>query len=94
MLGSIIKLFKSRYYDRNLESRKIFDDEKCLKDVKNSGVKIKFNFADNIEKIFSSNEYVLAYFPAGRKANILMAKGVENVQLLNSYRKRAVKAPC
>lgn len=51
--------------------------------VMNNGVHIVFNTV-NWES-FTDGSFMLAYFPAGRKANILMAKGVENIKLSNSY---------
>ena len=52
--------------------------------VINNGVHITFNTVMNW-KSFADGSFILAYFPAGRKANILMAKGVENVILDTSY---------
>ena len=49
--------------------------------VMNNGVHIVFNTV-NWES-FTDGSFMLAYFPAGRKANILMAKGVENIKLSN-----------
>ena len=49
----------------------------------NDGISINFNSID--WKRLSNGNFVLAYFPASRKANILMAKGVENVQFSNTY---------
>lgn len=61
------------------------NSEKYLRDVANNGVKIDFNFVEDLEKIFSVGEYILAYFPANRKANISLANGVENVKLDDNY---------
>ena len=52
--------------------------------VIDNGVHITFNTVMDW-KSFVDGSFILAYFPAGRKANILMAKGVENVTLANSY---------
>ena len=52
--------------------------------VINNGVHITFNTVMDW-KSFVDGSFILAYFPAGRKANILMAKGVESVTLANSY---------
>ena len=49
----------------------------------NDGISINFNSID--WKRLSNGNFVLAYFPSSRKANILMAKGVENVQFSNTY---------
>ena len=65
--------------------REIFDGEKFLREVANSGVKIKFNSNSELEKKFSDGEFVMAYFPAGRKAEISPAKGVEDVKLPTFY---------
>lgn len=65
--------------------REIFDGEKFLRELANSGVKIKFNSNSELEKKFSDGEFVMAYFPAGRKAEISPAKGVEDVKLPTFY---------
>ena len=48
-------------------------------------VKIDFNSNKDLEQIFSIGDFILAYFPANRKANISLAKGVEDVQFENNY---------
>ncbi len=65
--------------------REIFDGKKFLRELANSGVKIKFNSNSELEKKFSDGEFVMAYFPAGRKAEISPAKGVEDVKLPTFY---------
>ena len=49
----------------------------------NDGIHINFNSID--WHCLSNGDFVLAYFPASRKANILMAKGVENVKLSTAF---------
>ena len=51
--------------------------------VINGDVYLSFNSVD--WNSFVDGDFILAYFPAGRKVNVLMAKGVENVKLSNSY---------
>ena len=51
--------------------------------VMNGDVHIAFNSVD--WNSFVDGNFILAYFPAGRKANVLMATGVENVKLSNNY---------
>ena len=72
----------------NLEnnSEQTSDNEDFLllmSDVMNKGIHIVFS-AVNWHN-FCDGNFILAYFPAGRKANILMAEGVENVILSNNY---------
>ena len=55
--------------DKVPDLKKVFDSEKYLRDVTNNGVKIDFNSVEDLEKLFSVDEYILAYFPANRKAN-------------------------
>lgn len=50
-----------------------------------SGVEIFFSDEENLDKIFAEGKLITAYFPAGRKSNITMAHGVEDVKLLNNY---------
>ena len=50
-----------------------------------SGVEIFFSNEENLDKIFAEGKLITAYFPAGRKSNITMAHGVEDVKLLNNY---------
>ncbi|MBO4400410.1 MAG: AAA family ATPase [Selenomonadaceae bacterium] len=46
-----------------------------------SGVDITFNNEDNLDSIFARKEFITAYFPADRKANITLAHGVEDIKL-------------
>lgn len=67
-------------------ARKSLNREKYLREIANNGVKIDFNFADDyLEKIFAEGNFILAYFPANRKINILMAKGVEDIKFQKNY---------
>lgn len=50
-----------------------------------SGVEIFFNNEENLDQIFAEGKLITAYFQAGRKSNIIMAHGVEDVKLLNNY---------
>lgn len=62
-------------------------DKKFLDLVKQytSGVDVVFNFDDNLDELFKNGNFIMSYFPAHRKANIVMAKGVEDVKLFTNY---------
>ena len=85
LLETLSDCLKAAVIDKIPNPRKVFDSEKFLREVANNGVKIDFNFADDLEKIFYEGNFILAYFPANRKINILMAKGVENVKFQENY---------
>lgn len=50
-----------------------------------NGIIVNFNDEENLDEIFFGGNFITAYFPAGRKSNITMARGVEDVKLLNNY---------
>lgn len=50
-----------------------------------SGVNIIFNFDSDLDQAFSQGKFITAYFPAHRKSNVSMAKGVEDLKFLNNY---------
>ena len=50
-----------------------------------SGVDISFNSEEDLDKIFAHGEFVTAYFPADRKSNISLVRGVEDVNLGAPY---------
>lgn len=85
LLETLTDCLRAAVMDKIPNLRKVFDSEKYLRDVANNGVKIDFNSVEGLEKIFSVGEYILAYFPANRKANISLANGVENVKLDDNY---------
>lgn len=85
LLETLTDCLRAAVMDKVPNLRKVFDSEKYLRDVANNGVKIDFNSVEDLEKIFSVGEYILAYFPANRKANISLANGVENVKLDDNY---------
>ena len=49
------------------------------------GVKIDFNFENDLKRKFDSGEFITAYFPANRRLNIILANGVENIKLDKNY---------
>ena len=49
------------------------------------GVGVTFNFNDDLDNLFARGEFITAYFPAYRKANIKLASGVENIMLASNY---------
>ena len=69
-------------------------DKKFLDLVKQytSGVDVVFNFDDNLDELFKNGNFIMSYFPAHRKANIVMAKGVEDVKLSTNYELNADSA--
>lgn len=85
LLENLSDCLKAAVMNKVPNLRKVFDSEKFLREVANNGVKIDFNFADDLEKIFDEGNFILAYFPANRKTNILMAKGVEDVKFQKNY---------
>lgn len=85
LLETLTDCLRAAVMDKIPNLRKVFDSEKYLRDVANNGVKIDFNSVEDLEKIFSVGEYILAYFPANRKAKISLANGVENVKLDDNY---------
>lgn len=70
---------------KNPNPREIFDSEKFINDVAKSGLQIVFNTTQNIEQDFISGKFILAYFPAGRKADVILPKGVEDIKFKNFY---------
>ena len=85
LLENLSNCLKAAVMNKVPNPGKIFGNEKFLREVANNGVKIDFNFVEDLEKIFSVGEYILAYFPANRKANISLANGVENIKLNDNY---------
>ena len=84
-LEVLTECLRATTINKQINHRKIFDTNKYLIEVEKNGVKIVFNSVEGLEESFSSGGFVLAHFPASRKINILMAKGVENVQLSTAY---------
>ena len=85
LLEALSECLRASVMDKRTNPRQIFDNKKYLRDVANNGVKIDFNSNKDLEQIFSIGDFILAYFPANRKANISLAKGVEDVQFENNY---------
>ena len=53
LLETLSDCLKAAVMDKIPNPRKIFDSEKFLREVANNGVKIDFNFAEELGKIFS-----------------------------------------
>lgn len=85
LLKVLSKCLRAITIDLNPDSKKIFDSKKYLSEVKNGGVSINFNFDRDLKASFDDGEFIMAYFPADRKANIIMAKGVEDVRFAVNY---------
>ncbi len=49
------------------------------------GVKILFNNCEHIESLYAQGDFVTAYFPPDRKAQIVRSKGVEDIRLKDAY---------
>ena len=49
------------------------------------GVQILLNDYDGLEKEYHNGNFIMAYFPAERKAKFVQPKGVEDVKLAESY---------
>lgn len=85
LLETLTDCLRAAVMSRKKNLKENTNSEKYLRDVANNGVKIDFNSVEDLEKIFSVGEYILAYFSANRKANISLANGVENVKLDDNY---------
>jgi predicted ATP-binding protein involved in virulence len=57
-----------------------------------NGIDIVFNFNDDLDNFFVEGRFITAYFPAYRKANIALARGVEDVKFDISYELNAEPA--
>ena len=51
----------------------------------NNGIKAYFNEEAHLYDFFSAGKFIIAYFPANRKSNIIMAHGVEDVKFATKY---------
>ena len=85
LLESVLKCLRGALYDPEQYKRKIYNSESWLEADKNLGVKVHFNFEGCLKENFNAGEFVTAYFPALRKAKIILAKGVEDVKLGVNY---------
>jgi len=85
LLKTLSDCLRAAVMSQKKNPKKIFDSEKFLRKVSNNGVKINFNFSDDLEKFFAEGNFILAYFPSNRKANISLAKGVEDIKLKINY---------
>ena len=87
LLETVADCFKKVITNMDKDSEQTSNSEEfmlLLCAVMNNGVHVVFNTVMNWES-FIDGSFMIAYFPAGRKAGILMAKGVENIKLSNSY---------
>lgn len=85
LLESVLKCLRGALYDPEQYKRKIYNSESWFEADKNLGVKVHFNFEGCLKENFNAGEFVTAYFPALRKAKIILAKGVEDVKLGVNY---------
>ena len=85
LLEALSKCLRAATIGRNRSARKIFDSAKLLNAATASGVKVTFNSEVALYDFFDSGEFIIAYFPASRRANISMAKGVENMKFAANY---------
>lgn len=84
-LETVLKCLRGAIYDIERREKSVFNSESWREADKNSGVRVHFNFHGGLEEIFNVGEFVTAYFPALRKAKIILAKGVEDVKLRVNY---------
>jgi Predicted ATP-binding protein involved in virulence len=71
--------------DFKTDIEEIFNGEKSFSELTDSGVTISLNSAVALHKLFRKGEFVMAYFPATRQANIVSATGVEDVKFASNY---------
>lgn len=71
--------------DLKTDIEEIFNGEKSFSELTDSGVTISLNSAVALHKLFRKGEFVMAYFPATRQANIVSATGVEDVKFASNY---------
>ena len=64
----------------------IFEGEKSFSELTDNGVTISLNSAVALHNLCRRGEFIMSYFPATRRTNIIMAKGVEDVKLAASYK--------
>ena len=62
-------------YKQRLESIERYSD----------GVQVLLNNYDGLEKEYQNGNFIMAYFPAERKAKFVQPKGVEDVKLAEAY---------
>ncbi len=49
------------------------------------GIRLSFNEYEHLESLYEQGDFVMAYFPANRKAQIMKAHGAEDIRLEVSY---------
>ena len=49
------------------------------------GVKVLFNDSKHLESLYALGDFITAYFPANRKAQIIRAQGIQDIKLDDSY---------
>ena len=74
----------SRYL-RQVANAKNFSTPHGKKQIENLSQKLLVGFSYGFRTCFENGEFILAYFPANRKINILMAKGVEDIKFQKNY---------
>lgn len=70
-----LKKYLAVIVDGNLENLEKYQE----------GICVNFNNKDNLEVLFQSGKYILAYYSADRKTGIIKQKNVEDVVLDTSY---------
>ncbi len=60
----------------------------CLDQINQyaDGVRVLFNDSAHLEALYEQGNFITAYFPANRKAQIIKSQGVEDIKLDVSYR--------
>ena len=61
--------------------------ERALDEVKRyvDGIRLSFSEYEHLESLYEQGDFVMAYFPANRKAQIMKAHGAEDIRLEVSY---------
>lgn len=85
LLEILLMFLKASVFNSAQDSRKILNGMRYLHLVKTSAVTMSFNVEVDLKKLFDVGEFIMAYFPADRKANIIMAKGVEDIKFAVNY---------
>lgn len=85
LLESVLKCLRVALYIPEQYARKIYNSEIWIEAGKDIGVKVHFNSEGWLKENFNAGEFVTAYFPALRKAKIILAKGVEDIKLVANY---------
>ena len=71
--------------NEKFQAEKDYKRELELMERYSNGVRVLLNSYDGLEKEYQSGNFIMAYFPAERKAKFIQPKGVEDVKLAEAY---------